>query len=96
MQPFFNAGPAVHHAPLLGLGDGRNLNPGTPQYTTLRPGMETGAHNVRLNGRDGLDHATPINCAMMDRLKRDRITMHYGTVSYQNPEQTGRILTQSR
>lgn len=60
--------------------------------TTLRPGMEAGAHNVRLNGEDGLDHATLVNCAMMYRLTRDRITMRYGTISSARRREIGRKL----
>lgn len=58
--------------------------------TTLRPGMEAGAHNVRLNGADGLDHATLVNCAMVYRLTRDRITMRYGAVSALRRREIGR------
>lgn len=58
--------------------------------TTLRPGMEAGAHNVRLNGADGLDHASLVNCAMLYRLTRDRITKHYGSVSANRRREIGR------
>ncbi len=60
--------------------------------TTLRPGMEAGAHNVRLNGGDGLDHATLVNCAMMYGLTWDQVTAHYGTVSAARRREIGRKL----
>jgi mRNA-degrading endonuclease toxin of MazEF toxin-antitoxin module len=58
--------------------------------TTLRPGTEAGAHNVRLNGADDLDHATLVNCAMQYRVSRDRITHHYGSVSAPRRREIGR------
>lgn len=50
--------------------------------TTLRAGREPGAHEVLLNGFDGLDWATLCRCDLIYSIPRSDLTVFRGTVSH--------------
>ncbi len=60
--------------------------------TTRRPGQAVRAHEVVLNGADGLDHATIVSCAHIYTVDRTLITSRLGEVTRERRRQLGRTL----
>jgi mRNA-degrading endonuclease toxin of MazEF toxin-antitoxin module len=58
--------------------------------TTKRPSDTPDYYEATLNGADGLDHATLINCGHLYTIDRRRITAHIGRVSAERRRQIGR------
>jgi mRNA-degrading endonuclease toxin of MazEF toxin-antitoxin module len=60
--------------------------------TTKRPAVEATALDVTLNGADGLDRATSVNCGHVFSVPRSRITAIIGRVALARRPQIGRTL----
>ena len=60
--------------------------------TTKRPAAGATALDVTLNGADGLDRATLVNCGHVFSVPRSRITTVIGRVSMARRPQIGRTL----
>ena len=58
--------------------------------TTRRPKEPPRAHEVQLNGADGLDHPTLFNCAYFYSVPRTKISGIVGRVSPERRRQIGR------
>jgi mRNA-degrading endonuclease toxin of MazEF toxin-antitoxin module len=63
--------------------------------TTRRPGETPSAHEVVLNGADGLDHATLVGCAYFFGVDRRKITTSFGRVAPERRRQIGRKIVAS-
>jgi hypothetical protein len=60
--------------------------------TTRRPGFAIQAHEVQLNGADGLDYSTLFSCAHFYTIERAKISRHLGSVAAERRRQIGRKL----
>jgi hypothetical protein len=60
--------------------------------TTRRPAQAARAHEIILNGADGLDHATMFSCAHIYTVERALITARLGEVSRERRRQLGRAI----
>ena len=63
--------------------------------TTRRPGEAPRAHEVVLNGADGLDGATVFNCVYFYGVDRRKITATLGRVAVERRRQIGRTVVAS-
>jgi mRNA-degrading endonuclease toxin of MazEF toxin-antitoxin module len=63
--------------------------------TTTRPGETPGAHEVVLNGADGLEHATLVGCAYLYGVDRRKITTSLGRVAQDRRRQISRKIVAS-
>jgi mRNA-degrading endonuclease toxin of MazEF toxin-antitoxin module len=62
--------------------------------TTRRPAEGAGPLDVTLNGADGLDRATLINCEHVFTVPRDRISAVIGRVAGERRRQIGRRIVE--
>jgi mRNA-degrading endonuclease toxin of MazEF toxin-antitoxin module len=60
--------------------------------TTRRPGQAARAREMVLNGADGLDHATLVDCVYFYGIDRRKITRTLGRVAPERRRQIGRTI----
>ena len=82
--------PAVIISPPEHCADAARPNVNVLYGTTRRPGREAGAHEVTLNGADGLDHATLFNCGYFYSVPRHKISGSIGRVAPERRRPIGR------
>ncbi|MEY2882109.1 MAG: PemK-like, MazF-like toxin of type toxin-antitoxin system [Verrucomicrobiota bacterium] len=58
--------------------------------TTRRPGLDPRAHEVVLNGADGLEHPTLFSCGHLYTIDRRKISATLGRVAPERRRQIGR------
>ena len=63
--------------------------------TTRRPSEAPSAHEVVLNGADGLEHPTLVGCAYFYGVDRRKITANIGRVAQERRRQVGRKIVAS-
>ncbi len=63
--------------------------------TTRRPGQSVRAREVVLNGADGMDHATLVDCAYFYGVDRRKFTQTVGRVVPERRRQIGRTIVAS-
>jgi len=63
--------------------------------TTRRPSEAPSAHEVVLNGADGLEHPTLVSCAYFYGVDRRKITASIGRVVQERRRQIGRKIVAS-
>lgn len=63
--------------------------------TTRRPGQPPRPHQVVLNGADGLDHATLVDCVYFFGVDRRKMTAIAGRVTPERRRQIGRTIVAS-
>ncbi|MBA3850330.1 MAG: hypothetical protein C0502_10115 [Opitutus sp.] len=77
--------PAGHPALVLSgentLEDSRQLRFNVLLATKKPPAAATGSHQVLLNGADGLDHLTQVDCSLVYVARRASVIRLAGTVS---------------
>jgi mRNA-degrading endonuclease toxin of MazEF toxin-antitoxin module len=71
-------------------GDLRKTKLNVLYGTTQRPGETPRAHEVVLNGADGLEHATLVGCAYLYGVDRRKISTSIGRVAQERRRQIGR------
>jgi mRNA-degrading endonuclease toxin of MazEF toxin-antitoxin module len=74
--------PAVILSPEDILEDARQLRVNALVGTKRVPAGEILPHNVLLNGADGLEFQTLVNCAVVFMVRKKSILRHAGRVSY--------------
>jgi hypothetical protein len=82
--------PAVIISPEELCGDLRKTKLNVLYGTTQRPGETPRAHDVVLNGADGLAHATLVSCANFYGVDRRKISTGIGRVAQVRRRQIGR------
>lgn len=74
--------PAVVLSPPDILSDPRQNRINVLIGTKKQPAETVKAHQVVLNGADGLEFSTLLNCALIYQVRKDRIVRSAGTVSH--------------
>jgi mRNA-degrading endonuclease toxin of MazEF toxin-antitoxin module len=74
--------PAVVLSPPDLLGDARYHRINVLIGTKKQPAESAKSHHVILNGADGLDCATLLNCALIFQVRKSAILRHSGSVSH--------------
>ena len=90
-----NASDRDEHPAVVISGDEFCLDPHKPMVnvlygTTRRPGIEPRAHEVVLNGADGLDHSKLFSCGHLYTIDRRKIGATLGRVAPERHRQIGR------
>jgi hypothetical protein len=87
--------PAVIISPEELCADPRKTKLNVLYGTTRRPGQSPRSHQVVLNGADGLDHPTLIDCVYFFGVDRRKMTTIFGRVAPERRRQIGRMIVAS-
>jgi len=87
--------PAVIVSPEELCADPRKSKLNVLYGTTKRPGTPVRAHEMVLNGADGLDHPTVIDCVYFYGIDRRKITTIVGRVAAERRRKIGRMVVAS-
>jgi mRNA-degrading endonuclease toxin of MazEF toxin-antitoxin module len=87
--------PAVIVSPEELCADPRKSRLNVLYGTTRRPGQSAKLHEVVLNGADGLDHPTIVDCVYFYGVDRRKITTIVGRVTSERRRQIGRTVVAS-
>lgn len=82
--------PAVVFSPDEHCADSRRGKINVLYCTTRRPGAALRVHEIVLNGADGLDHPTLVNCAYFYSVPRAKIGGQIGRVGLERRRQINR------
>jgi len=87
--------PAVIVSPDELCADERKTKLNVLYGTTQRPGQPARPHEVVLNGSDGLEHPTLVNCFYLYGIDRRKISSTLGRVTAERRRQIGRTIVAS-
>lgn len=87
--------PAIVISPDELCGDERKTKLNVLYGSTRRPGQSARPYEVVLNGADGLNHPTIVDCAYIYGVDRRKITTVMGRVTHERRRQIGRTIIAS-
>jgi hypothetical protein len=87
--------PAIVVSPEELCADGRKTKLNVLYGSTRRPGQSARPYEVVLNGADGLDHPTIVDCAYLYGVDRRKMTGVMGRVTPERRRQIGRTMVAS-